>query len=217
MSERIRHRFIDPFVLPLVLLGIIIAVIITIGKSLLGLFVPGDTPDRLNRPDLYLALGLALLIIFGFAFLATRPANAMPFLSKKVVIGGDRAIFDPLPAPVGDQVRKGPRGTVADIAPGYTLYAQNGPLAKVLGVLPGGNDYGKRFAGFFYASGLFGASKELWVPFEAVLDVYPETRIAILAIKGDETEHFGWNIPPESLRRGEPRINDEVPNYTHSN
>ena len=78
----------------------------------------------------------------------------------------------------------------------------------MLGVLPGGNDYGKRFAGFYYATGLYGASKELWVPFEAVLSVYPDTKTAFLAIKGDETEHFGWNIPPENLRRGAPRLNE---------
>jgi hypothetical protein len=42
-----------------------------------------------------------------------------------------------------------------------------------------------------------------------VLAVYPETNSVFLAIKGDETEHFGWNRPPEGLRRG-PK-NDRLP------
>ena len=210
MAERIRKRFIDPVVLPLVLIGIIVGIIVIIGKSLLALFIPGDTPDRLNRPELYLALGLALVIIFGFAFVASRPANFLSVLNKPILVGGDRGIFDHPAPPVNERLRSGERGTIADIAPGYTLYAQSGALAKVLGTLPGGNDYGKRFAGFIYASGLYGASKELWVPYEAVLSVYPESKSAFLAIKGDETEHFGWNIPPESLRRGEARINEEL-------
>ncbi|MBA3275756.1 MAG: hypothetical protein H0T72_08175, partial [Chloroflexia bacterium] len=49
-----------------------------------------------------------------------------------------------------------------------------------------------------------------WIPFEAVMSVYPETRSAFLAIKGDETEHFGWNVPPESVRRGPARRPDET-------
>ena len=210
MAEWIKKHLIAPTVLPIVLIAVIVAVIITIGKSLLALFQPGDTPDRLDRPELYLALGLALVIIFGFAFIASRPPNFLSALNKPILVGGDRGIFDKPAPPVSERLRSGERGTVADIEPGYTLYAQSGALAKVIGILPGGVDYGKRFAGFLYASGLYGASKELWVPVEAVLSVYPETKSAFLAIKGDETEHFGWNIPPESLRRGEPRINEEL-------
>jgi hypothetical protein len=210
MSERIRHKLIDPFVIPLVVIGVLIAIIITIGEALLAVVSEGTTKDRLDRPELWLAVGGMAAIIFGFGFIASRPANALPILSKPVLVGGDRAFFDPLRPPLSEQLRQGQPGVIADIQPGFTLYAQSGPLAKVLGVLPGGNDYGKRFAGFFYATGLFGASKELWVPFEAVLSVYPETKTAFLAIKGDETEHFGWNIPPENLRRGAPRLNEEL-------
>ena len=210
MSERIRRRLIDPFIIPVAMIAVILAIIIAIGQILLAIVTEGTTKDRLDRPELWLAVILSLAIIFGFGFLATRPANAIPILDKQVVIGGDRAFFDPLRPPLDEQLRQGGRGTIADIGPGFTLYAQSGALATVLGVLPGGNDYGKRFAGFFYATGLYGASKELWVPFEAVLSVYPETKTAFLAIKGDETEHFGWNIPPESLRRGAPRHNEEL-------
>ena len=204
-----RQRLIDPFIMPIAVIVVTAALIVLMGESLLSIFQPGDTKDRLDRPELWFALGLSLLIIFGMAFLATRPKGTTGILEKDVVIG-DRPFFEePLP-PVDVRARSGPLGTIADIGPGYTLYAQNGALAKVNGVLPGGTDYGKRFAGFFYAEGLFGASSELWIPFEAVMSVYPETQSAFLAIKGDETEHFGWSVPPESVRRGPPRRQNEI-------
>ena len=39
----------------------------------------------------------------------------------------------------------------------------------------------------------------MWIPWEAVYAVYPETGSAFLAAKGDEIEHFGWNLPPGEL------------------
>lgn len=210
MSDRIKQKLIDPFVIPVAVIGVLIAIIIFVGETLLAVVTEGTTKDRLDRPELWLAVGAMALIIFGFGFLASRPDDALPVLNKPVMVGGDRAFFDPLRPPLDEQLRQGETGAIADIQPGFTLYAQSGALARVLGTLPGGNDYGKQFAGFFYASGLFGASKELWVPFEAVISVYPQTKTAFLAIKGDETEHFGWNLPPENLRRGAPRVTEEL-------
>lgn len=209
MGDRFRQRMIDPFIMPIAVIIVTGGLIVTMGETLLGVFQPGDTKDRLDRPELWVALGLSLLIIFGMGFLATRPKGTTGFLEHDVVIG-DRPFFEaPLP-PIEVRARSGEPGTVADIAPGFTLYAQSGALATVNGILPGGSDYGKRFAGFFYAEGLYGASPELWIPFEAVMSVYPETRSAFLAIKGDETEHFGWNIPPENVSRGPARIKEPI-------
>ena len=58
--------------------------------------------------------------------------------------------------------------------------------------------------GVLYAAGLHGANAELWIPVEAVWAVFPETQSAFLAAKGDEVEHFGWNLPPQSFRRDRP-------------
>ena len=87
--------------------------------------------------------------------------------------------------------------------PDFTLYARNGALAKVIALLPAEDEYGKSRRGILYASGLYGANDEMWIPLEAVYAVYPETGSAFLAAKGDEIEHFGWNLPPESFRRGQ--------------
>ena len=204
-----RQRLIDPFIMPLLVIGVTAAMIITVGRTLLGVYQAGDTKDRLDRPELWIALGLALAVIFGMGFLATRPKGTTGILEKDVAIG-NRAFFEePLP-PIDVRARSGPLGTVSDIRPGYTLYAQNGALAKAHGLLPGSTDYGKRFAGFIYAEGVHGASPELWIPIEAVMSVYPETRSAFLAIKGDESEAFGWNTPPESVRLKPALIQDPL-------
>jgi len=204
MGGSLKQRWIDPFVMPILVVAVTVGLIAGMGESLLSIFEPGDTKDRLDRPELWYALVLSLVIIGGAGFLATRPKGTTGPLEKDVAIGSRPFFSDPLP-PVDVLARAGTPGTVSDIGPGYTLYAQSGALAKVEGVLPGSQDWGKRFAGFFYAHGMHGASDELWIPFEAVMSVYPETKSAFLAIKGDETEHFGWNVPPESMRRAPAR------------
>jgi hypothetical protein len=200
MGGYIKRHLVDPYLMPIVFFGILGVIIVSIGETLLGFFVPGEEVDRVDRPELWFALGLSLVILFGFAFLASRPKGTLGPIDRDIAIG-KRGIFD-APAPTEDAlVRQGPLGTVADIEPGFTLYAGNGRLATVKGMLPGATDFGKRFQGFIYAEGLSGASSELWIPVEAVMSVYPQTRSALLAIKGDETDYFGWNVPPESLRR----------------
>lgn len=209
MGDYVKRHLIEPFVMAIAFLGVLAVIVITIGETLLTLFQPGDTKDRLDRPELWFALGLSLVVLFGIGFLATRPPGTLGPVDRELSIG-DRSIFEePLP-PVDVRARTGERGTVADITEGFTLYADNGALAEVRGVLPGATDYGKRFQGFLYARGMAGASSELWIPIEAVMSVYPETKSAFLAIKGDETEHFGWNVPPESMRLAPARRVDHL-------
>ena len=203
MSGHLKQRLIDPFVIPVAVIAVTVGLIATMGEILLHLF-EGGNKDRIDRPELLYALALALVIIGAGGFLTSRPKGTTGPLEKEVAIGKRPFFAEPLP-PVDVLARTGAAGTVNDIGPGYTLYAQSGALATVEGVLPGAMDVGKRFAGFFYARGQYGASEELWIPFEAVMSVYPETKSAFLAIKGDETEVFGWNVPPESVRRGPAR------------
>lgn len=199
--ENFRQKFITPFVLPVVTIAIIWIVLSTIGKSYLNMFTSGESVDRIDRPELWTALAIMAVVIAGMALLALAPTGAVGPLDKPIAVGSRAMNEAPLPA-VDVRARRGELGTVNDITEGYTLYASSGKLATVDGVLPGGTDYGKRFAGFFHARGDRFTTRELWIPFEAVTSVYPETRSAFLAIKGDETEAFGWNTPPENLVRG---------------
>jgi hypothetical protein len=199
MGGYIKRHLIDPFIMPIVIIGLLLAIIITIGETLLALFQPGEV-DRLDRPELWFALVLSMVLLFGFAFLYTRPKGTLGPVDRDIAIGRRGIFEEPLPA-VDVLARRGERGSLEDLEEGFTLYADNGAFAVVRGMLPGAADFGKRFGGFIYANGLYGASEELWIPIEAVMSVYPESRSAFLAIKGDETDYFGWNVPPENLRR----------------
>ncbi|MDQ3044069.1 MAG: hypothetical protein M3R06_02805 [Chloroflexota bacterium] len=195
-----KRHLIDPTAIMIGVLIVVGGLIILVGESLLSLFNPDLTQESLGRLELWFALGLALFIILFGGFLASRPRGSLGLLDREVVIG-DRPFFDPPLPPVDAAARNGPAGTIEDLAEGYVLYARNGALARVVGMVPGAEEFGRRFSGFIYAQGMYGASDELWIPLEAVMAVYPQSRSAFLAIKGDETEHFGWNRPPASMRR----------------
>lgn len=211
MAQRMYRLFIRPvwfFILAAIIVGVII---VFVGETLLRLYQP-DFTSELQRPELYVAIALAVGVMALGALVASRPAGSLGPLDEPIVIG-DRSMFAPEPPSLDVRFRRGEPGTIADIKEGYVLYAQNGPLARVLGVLPGEQEYGRRRRGLIYATGLYGASAELWIPVEAVLAVYPETAAALLAAKGDETEHFGWNLPPESFRRDAPRGHVPPPSF----
>jgi hypothetical protein len=206
------RAFLRPAFVFILVAAVVAFLIVGIGQLLLHLHpemvehkVSGfaATVQEFVRPELLMALGLSLVVLFGGALLA-RPRGEPRPLDEPVAIG-ERPFFDPVtPPPTDEEVtRRGPQGTWADIEPGFTLYARNGALAKVVALLPGEDEYGKARRGIVYASGLYGANDEMWIPLEAVYAVYPETGSAFLAAKGDEIEHFGWNLPPASFRRGQ--------------
>lgn len=177
-------------------------IIVSIGNLLLRMH-PEVILNEFTRPDLLSALALALLVLFGGAFLA-RPRAGEHRLDEPVAIGSTPMFAETAPPETDEEAaRRGAQGTWADIQPGFTLYARNGPLAKVEAILPAEEEYGRTRRGLLYASGMFGANDEMWIPIEAVYAVYPDTGSAFLAAKGDEIEHFGWNLPPQSFRRGQ--------------
>jgi hypothetical protein len=205
------RAIVRPAVVFVFVAGVVALLIVGIGTLLLRLH-PEEIVSEFTRPDLLVALGLALLVLLGGAALA-RPRSTEHRLDEPVAIG-ETPFFAPVEPPATDEAatRRGPEGTWADIQPGYTLYARNGPLAKVVAVLPAEEEYGKSRRGLLYGSGLYGANDEMWIPIEAVYVVYPETGSAFLAAKGDEVEHFGWNRPPQSFRRGQD-LHSPIPSF----
>ncbi len=183
------------------------AIIIGIGMTLLHLHPEEIGPtiaDEFIRPDLLAAFGASLVILFVCALLARTPKTEHA-LDERIAVGSDRDFWTPETVRIDESAtRRGPLGTIADIQPGDTLYAQSGPLAKVISVLPGEVEFGRRRRGLIYATGVYGANQAMWIPVEAVMAVYPETHSVFLAAKGDEVEHFGWNRPPESFQRTAP-------------
>ena len=203
MVPYVKRWLLAPAIIPIGVSIVVAILIIGIGEILLALVDPDAEKDSLARPELLFAMGLSVVFLAACAFIATRPKGSTGALEADRVIGGP--FLAPPPPPLDVRMRSGREGTVEDVVEGYTLYARNGPLARVLGTVPGSEEYGRRFSGYLYASGLYGASAEMWVPFEAVLAVYPDTKSAFLSIKGDETEHFGWTSPPLSVSRRAPR------------
>jgi hypothetical protein len=197
VAQKFERHFIRPTVVPLLATAIALGLIVLIGKTLLALFESGR--PELERRELLVATAGALAILGIGAFFATRPGR-LGKIDEPVAVG-DRPMFAPSLPPVEVQARNGPLGTVADIKSGDAIYAQSGQLARVIGTLPGAEEYGQRYKGYIYAEGVFGATDELWIPVEAVVAVYPETHSIFLGIKGDETETYGWNRAPASFRR----------------
>jgi hypothetical protein len=215
------RAFLRPAFVFILVAAVVAFLIVGIGQLLLRLHpemvehqVSGlaATVREFARPELLTAFGLSLVVLLGGAFLA-RPRGGPRPLDEPVAIG-ERPFFAPVTPPPTDEelTRRGPQGTWADIEPGFTLYARNGALAKVVALLPGEDEYGKARRGILYASGLYGANDEMWIPLEAVYAVYPETGSAFLAAKGDEIEHFGWNLPPASFRRGQ-SVHTPLPSF----
>jgi hypothetical protein len=194
-------QVIRPIVVPVLAFLLAAALIIAIGETLLNLF-DADFSSELARKELWFGTLLALAILaVGSLIVLRNPSERNGVLDREVVVGRKPMFAEPV-SPLEARMRAGGKGFISDITEGYTLYARNGEFARVMGMIPGGSEAGRTFKGYIYAEGMRGANRELWIPIEAVLDVYPETHSAFLAIMGDETEAFGWNKPPLSFNRG---------------
>lgn len=201
MSFSVGRNVIRPVLFPVLAFLLAAFCIIAIGEILLNLFEPDL--GEFARKELWFGVIWAILIIAVAAVVAREPKGSKRGVLDHEVIVGRKPMFVDTGAPVAAGSRAGDKGSVRDIAEGYTLYARSGEFARVIGLLPGGSEVGRSFKGYIYAQGLRGASNELWIPVEAVLDVYPDTHSAFLAIMGDETEAFGWNKAPLSFNRAQ--------------
>lgn len=201
MSFSIGRNVIRPILFPVLAFLLAAFCIIVIGEILLNLFKAGL--GEFERKELWFGVLWGLLIIGVAAFAAREPKGHKQGVLDHDVVLGHKPMFVETGAPIAPGSRSGVKGTVRDISEGYTLYARSGEFARVIGLMPGGTEVGRSFKGYIYAEGLRGASSELWIPVEAVLDVYPETHSAFLAIMGDETEAFGWNKAPLSFNRAQ--------------
>jgi hypothetical protein len=201
VADYVSVKLIRPAVFAVTAIIMAGLLIVGIGNLLLDVYDPDFTKEY-ARKELWIGVGLTLLILAVAAFLSSRPAGALGPLDDEVAIGSTAMTGEDL-TPVDPYARYGALGSVTDVAPGYTLYARNGGLAVVTDILRSVEDIGDLQRTLLYSKGLSGAPKEIWVPIEAVTTVYPETQSAFLAIAGDEIEALGWNRPPASFVRAE--------------
>lgn len=193
---------IRPIVVPVLGFALAALCIITIGETLLRLY-NHSLAEELRRRELWFGVLLAVAILGIGAALVLKPSNPRKpgLLDREVVIGKRPMFAENDVTPVQSDLRTGDRGVVADITEGYRLFARSGEIARVIGQVPGGTEGGRTFKGYLYAEGVRGGTRELWIPIEAVLDVFPESNSAFLAIMGDEAEAFGWDKAPQSFNR----------------
>jgi hypothetical protein len=193
---------IRPVIVPVLGFAVAATVIITIGQIFLH-FYDHSLDDEIRRREIWFGTLLALAFLgIGAALVLSKKDSGKPgLLDKDVIIGSKPMFADSGLTPVSSALRTGERGSVADISEGYRLFARSGEFARVIGQVAGGTEGGRTFKGYLYAEGMRGIAKELWIPVEAVLDVFPDTGSAFLAIQGDEAEAFGWNVPPQSFNR----------------
>jgi hypothetical protein len=202
LARYVAVRWIRPAIVAIIAATFTGLLIFGIGHLLLH-FADHTVTEELERKELWIGIALTVGILAIASFLASRPQGALGPLDKPVAIGKTPMEGELNLAPIPLSAKYGPEGSVADIAPGYTLYARNGALAEVIDVLKSVEDVGGVQRTLIYAKGLHGAQDELWIPIEAVSGVYPDTRSAFLAISGDEAETFGWNRAPASFSRKE--------------
>lgn len=211
MLENVYYHFMRPAIVALVAAVLTGGLIFLIGESLLK--ASEQVVDQeYERKVLWLGVALTVGILTVAGLLTKIPAGKLGLLDDEVAIGS-KPMF-PAPTqltPLDPYLVYGPAGAVADLGRGYTLYAASGALAQVLNVLNSVEDFNSTPRTLIYAEGLNGVNPELWIPVEAVTRVYPETKTAFLAIRGDEVEPFGWHNPPASwVRRERP---EETPLY----
>jgi hypothetical protein len=197
MQQKFFRQFVLPGIFPATIVAIVVAGIVLVGETLLASV--NDAGSEIERIELWVGTGAALLILAACAFLATRPAGSLGKLDEPLMIGKRPMLADPLP-PVDVTARRGIPGSLDDLAPGYALFARNGQIGvarELLRDVPGEMSHLRK--GFVYAQGVFGANDQMWIPLEAVSAVYPETHAAFLAIAGDEIEAYGWDNPPAAF------------------
>jgi len=206
MVRGFAHGVIRPVAIFVGVTVVVVGIILAIGNALLGLhpheIIPGNFRSEWVRQDLIAAVVAALAVLLVCSWLA-KPKAGPDVLDKDLVLGHTDFWDTSSLGPMRAKDFSGPMGTAKDIAPGYKVFAQAGQLGTVLGMLPGEEEFGKRRRGLIYVKGAYGANEEMWIPVEAVMGVWPETQSVLLAAKGDEMEHFGWTLPPESFRRGQ--------------
>ncbi len=202
MARYVAVRWIRPALVAIIAVGITAGLIFSIGHLLLH-FSDHTITKELQRKELWVGLVLTVGILAVASFIATRPQGSLGRLDKQTAIGRSPMAGELDRGPVPLSAKYGPEGSVADLTPGYTLYARNGAFAETIDVLKSVEDIGGMHRTLIYAKGLLGGQDALWIPIEAVSGVYPESKSAFLAIAGDEAETFGWNRPPASFSRME--------------
>ena len=187
--------FFRPIILLVIVFAFAVGFVVGYGEWLLAVTDPTIDRNSFARPELWIAIISGTVIVVVAGLIAYSPPGRFAFLERAQMIGKE-PIFAPPPPGPASVARSGRTGSAAQITEGYTLFAKDTPLAYVIGTVPGRRGQG----GYLYAAGFDGNARQIWVPVDAVADVYPDTRSAFLTMRGTDPAAYGWTNMPESVK-----------------
>ena len=187
--------FLRPIILLIIVFACAVGFVVGYGEWLLAATDSTIDHDSFARPELWVAIGSGAVIVIVAGLIAYSPPGRFAFLERGQMLGKE-PIFAPPPPGPASVARSGSTGSAAQIVEGWTLFAKDTPLAYVIGTVPGRRGQG----GYLYAAGFDGNARQIWVPVDAVADVYPDTRSAFLTMRGTDPAVYGWTNMPESVK-----------------
>ena len=185
--------FLRPIILLVIVFALAVGYVVGYGEWLLSAVDDSVDKDSFARHEIWIALGSAAVIVIVAGLIAYSPAGRFGFLERNKLVGREPIFAPPPPGPAA-LARHGLAGEVSQIAPGYTLFLGDDPLAYVVGTVPGRRGEG----GYLYAAGFEGNARQVWVPVAAVREVYPDSQSAFLTTRGMDPN--AWTVMPGSVR-----------------
>ena len=187
--------FLRPIILLIVVFAFAIGFVVGYGEWLLSVTDTSIDRNSFARREIWVAIIPSAIIVIVAGLIAYSPPGRFGFLERQQIIGKE-PIFAPPPPGLAAVSRSGTLGNVRQVQQGYTLFSGDVPIAYVIGTVPARRGEG----GYLYASGFEGNARQIWVPIDAVHEVYPDTRSAFLRMRGNDPAAYGWTTMPESIR-----------------
>ena len=187
--------FLRPFVVVVTVVAVAVGWVVGYGEALLAVVDHSIDRNSLARPEIWVAVIPCALIVILATVIAYSPKGRFAFLERNTLIGRE-SIFAP-PAPgVGTLARSGGLGRASDVTEGWAVYGNDEPMGRVVGIVPGRRGDG----GYLYVNGFAGQARQVWVPTDAIHEVYPATRSVFLRMRGQDPAAYGWTTMPESVK-----------------
>ena len=185
--------FLRPIILLVIVFSLAVGFVVGYGEWLLSATDSTIAKDSFARPEIWVAVISGAVIVLVAGLIAYSPAGRFAFLEQGKIVGKEPIFEPPAPGPAAI-ARIGATGNIGQIDAGYTLFLRDEPLAYVVGTVPGRRGRG----GYLYATGFEGNARQIWVPVEAVADVYPDSRSVFLSARGMNAND--WTVMPESVK-----------------
>ncbi|HEV2529876.1 MAG TPA: hypothetical protein VGT61_15640 [Thermomicrobiales bacterium] len=187
--------FLRPLLITAIVAAAAIGYVVGYGEALLAVVDHSIEKNSLARPEIWVAVIPAAIIVILATLIAYSPAGRFGFLEKQTLFGKEPLFAPAAPGP-SVLAKRGVTGRASDVAAGWSLYANDVPLGRVVGIVPGRRGEGA----FLFTNGFAGQPRQIWVPMDAVNEVYPETRSAFLRMRGLDAAAYGWTTMPESVK-----------------